>query len=356
MSNVSQFHTKEDIQAQACLWISRMDRGLSLFEQQELVVWCEQNTAHLNALLDMASYWDDVSVLNELSDLFPLDKLKTIRHHFSAIVLAASVAIVSILSVNAFIDKSFLPFIPSLNEQSLTQTQILKTNVGEQNSFTMNDGTHIQLNTNTIVHVSYTPSSRQLTLMQGEARFDIAKDKSRPFTVTSGDKSFTALGTIFNVQKNGHSDIELMVTEGRVLITKATETLEVIKHTLLTTDENTNKTELPGILVNSGEKATITKQSEMPIEQVSLDQIQRDLAWQQGMLIFNGEPLSNALTEVSRYTETHFKITDPKIANIKVSGYFKANDVEGLLASLKSNFNISYSKTANSTILLALNE
>jgi len=356
MSNVSQFHTKEQIQEQACLWISRMDRGLSPTEQRELVIWCNQNAKHHSPLLEMASYWDDVSVLNELSGLFPLEKVKKSNNKFAAIALAASAAIISLLSTNALIDQSFLPFIPSLHEQALTQTQTLKTPIGEQNSFTMSDGTHIQLNTNSIVEIAYTSTFRQLTLVQGEARFDVAKDKSRPFTVISGEKSFTALGTIFNVRKRDDREMELMVTEGRVLITKASETLEVIKQTLLTTNKNTQKSEFPGILVVSGEKAIIAKHVETPVKKVSLDQVQRDLAWQQGMLIFDGEPLSSALAEVSRYTSNQFEVSDPKIANIKVSGYFKANDVDGLLASLKSNFNINYSKSSGSKISLALAE
>ncbi len=356
MSNVSQFHTKEQIQEQACLWISRMDRGLSSIEQRELVVWCNQNTANHSTLLEMASYWDDVSVLNELSGLFPLEKTKKSNNKYAAIALAASIAIISLLSTNALIDRSFLPFLPSLQEQALTPTQTLQTLISEQNSLTMSDGTHIQLNTNSIVEIAYTSSFRQLTLVQGEARFDVAKDKSRPFTVTSGEKSFTALGTIFNVQKNDDREMELMVTEGRVLITKSTEALEVIKQTLLTTNENTKKSELPGLLVVSGEKAVIAKHEEIPVKRVSLDQVQRDLAWQQGMLIFDGEPLSKALSEISRYTSSRFEVTDPQISQVKVSGYFKANDIDGLLASLKSNFNISHSKGANSTILLALSK
>jgi len=356
MSNVSQFHTKEQIQEQACLWISRMDRGLSSTEQRDLVIWCNQNSTHHSTLLEMASYWDDVSVLNELSGLFPLEKVKKSNNKFAAIALAASVAIISLLSTNALIDQSFLPFLPSLHEQSLTQIQTLKTPIGEQRSFTMNDGTHIQLNTNSIVEIAYTSSFRQLTLVQGEARFDVAKDKSRPFTVTSGEKSFTALGTIFNVQKSDNHEMELMVTEGRVLITKANEALAVIKQTLLTTNENTQQSELPGLLVISGEKAVIAQHVNTPVEKISLDQVQRDLAWQQGMLIFDGEPLSKALVEVSRYTSSRFKLLDPKMGNLKVSGYFKANDIDGLLASLNSNFNINYSKSADSTILLALAE
>ena len=72
------------------------------------------------------------------------------------------------------------------------------------------------------------------------------------------------------------------------------------------------------------------------------------------MLIFNGEPLEKALLEVSRYTNSTFEIKDNNIAQLKVAGYFKAGDIDGLLTSLSSNFNISYQKSANNHITLAL--
>jgi len=356
MSIISLFHSKEHIQEQACLWVSRMDRGLNSNEKQALVSWCKQNTAHYKMLLEIASYWDDLTVLNELSGLFPLENSsKRITQKITAIAMAASLAIVSVLGVNALMTESFIPTIfGTKNTQQLTK--LYKTRVGEQNSFTLIDGTHIQLNTNSIVNVAYTKSYRQLTLVQGEAEFNVAKDKSRPFTVIAGEKSFTALGTIFNVQKNNEQVMELVVTEGRVLITKSDENMDVIKQTLANISPNLPLENLPGILVISGEKAVLThnaKNTENPVHKVSLDQVQRDLAWQQGMLIFNGEPLSKALLEISRYTSSKFEILDPQLSDFKVAGYFKANDIDGLLASLHSNFNIVFTKDDNNTILLS---
>lgn len=71
MNNIRQFSSKEDIQEQACLWISRLDRGLNSDEKTELDAWLSESNAHRQALLDAASLWDDMSVLNELSGLFP---------------------------------------------------------------------------------------------------------------------------------------------------------------------------------------------------------------------------------------------------------------------------------------------
>ncbi|MCJ8321211.1 MAG: FecR domain-containing protein [Colwellia sp.] len=347
MSNISQFHSKQRIQEQACLWISRMDRGLSTVEKQELTIWINQNKAHHKILLDMASYWDDLSVLNELSGLFPLEKnLQKPNNKLYAFAIAASFAVFSLLGASFLQGNSFFQF---NDQQHLVQTQTFKTKIGEQASFSMSDGSSIQLNTNSIVTVDFSPLHRQLTLVRGEARFDVAKDKTRPFTVTAGEQSFTALGTIFNVQKDNKQAMELVVTEGKVLITQATESLaNITKAFKSPLDEH-----LSGTLVISGEKSTITNNQPTRVTKISLDQVQRDLSWQQGILIFEGEPLNEVLVEVSRYTDIKFTLSDKDLAHLKVAGYFKAGDIEGLLASLHSNFNINAIHVNRNNILLA---
>lgn len=350
MSNVSRFYSKEHMQEQACLWVSRIDRGLSPTEKQALVYWCQQNNSHYTTLLEMASYWDNLTVLNELSGLFPLERSQPKSRRLATVAMAASIVLLSLISANTLLDESFIPFLPSQNEYKLSQFQTFSTRVGEQASFTLSDGSQIQLNTNTEVEINYSTKLRQLTLVRGEAQFDVNHDINRPFTVIAGEKSFTALGTIFNIQKNDEQGLELVVTQGRVLIAKANESTEVIKQSFNQPQANL----LSGILVKSGEKATIAEHIDAPVQEVSLIQVQRDLAWQQGMLIFEGEPLTTALADISRYTKIQFEIIDPQIADLKVAGYFRADDIDGLIASLEINLNIISSKAANNTILLSL--
>jgi len=347
MNNVSQFYSKNDIQEEACLWVSRMDRGLSAIEEQDLFAWIKRSNIHHSVLFEMASHWDDLSVLNELSGLFPLEQPKhKTKSKLVVLAMAASIALVSLFTTNMALHGGFWP---STNETATAQSTVFRTKLGEREIFSLPDGSNIQLNTNSVVKIDFTASHRKLTLVRGEARFDVAKDTTRPFTVTSGQQSFTALGTIFNVQKNDEQNMELVVTEGRVLITKAMEDLKNISSALIHLAED----DLPGRLIISGEKAVITKNISLPTEQVSLDKIQRDLAWQQGMLIFEGEPLKQVLVEVSRYSETEFEILDPQLMRINVAGYFKVGDTEGLLASLAGSFDIVATKAHGNVIHLA---
>ena len=71
MSNIHQFTSKELILEKASQWISAIDRGLSTQEQEQFKLWMLQSTAHQNAVYELAQLWDDLSVLNELSVLFP---------------------------------------------------------------------------------------------------------------------------------------------------------------------------------------------------------------------------------------------------------------------------------------------
>ncbi|NQZ88867.1 MAG: FecR domain-containing protein [Colwellia sp.] len=338
------------IKAQASHWISKINRSLSQGETLALYLWSKKSSFHRNTLFSLATRSNDLNVLNVLSALYPLENPKSQKNTLLVkYAIAASVTAIVLITGNIFINMT--PFPDANNEKQFIEVRMLQTEIGQQTRFSLSDGSRVKLNTNSIVKVSFSKNNRLLTLIKGEANFNVTQDKSRPFTVTAGEKSFTALGTIFNVQKSSNENMELVVTEGRVLITKSNEPLHKIANMLT----HLPKEELPGLLVTSGEIATIENNIETSNEKISFERIQRELAWQQGMLVFSGETLDEALAEVSRYTTTKFEINDVELSNIKVAGYYKANDIDGLLTSLSINFNIQFEKINNNSIHLSLN-
>jgi len=289
-----------------------------------------------------------MSVLKELSGIFPLEKKPQSRGSFiTNFALAASFAIATVTGLNFALDIN--PLAIFQNIQGANYSQTFKTKLGEQVLHSLPDGSLLQLNTNTQVTVNYKNNQRFLTLIQGEANFDVAKDKSRPFVVTVGEQSFTALGTAFNIQKKSSQDIELIVTEGKVLVSQTNDILSKITNKK---DEHSLDT-LPGLLVNVGEKSTVENNTLTVATKISPEQVQKNTAWQQGILIFDGDTLSDALAEISRYNNTTFEVLDEDISALKISGYFKAGDINGLLSSLDYNFNIQSKRTDNSSIQLS---
>ena len=353
MNNVHQFTSKDLILEQACQWISAIDRGLSEIEKEQFKLWMMQSTAHQDAVYELAQLWDELAVLNELSSLFPHRSVKQPQKKRWAFSSAIAASLFAALMVCSYL---LINLENGYNEElaKINYTKIYTTKVGEQATYVLPDGTIVQLNTNSLLEVAYSKGRRQLLLSKGEGRFNVAKDASRPFSVMAGDKSFTALGTVFNVQRNTSSDLELVVTEGKVMITDPSVAVSAndFKDYQLA-DNNAKKVrKINANIVISGEKAIIEQSITKPITQLSVDDVQRDLAWQNGMLIFNGEHLSDALNEVSRYTSTRFELSSDELANIKVAGVFKAGDVEGLLESLQTNFAIEHERLGEHMVSL----
>lgn len=326
------------IKQQARSWVRCLNRGLADSEKPQLIAWINQDPLHHKAIYKESSIFDNTSELNELNGIFPLEDHNRL-HSLSANTLFLLIGLLCLIAVvlgKSFSTSSYLsPEKPVISYQ---------TNIGEKRSVLLADGSEVTLNTHSKIIVSYSNEHRKINLLYGEAQFDVAKDKTRPFTVNTGTTLFTALGTVFNVQKNNELDMELIVTEGQVLVSDNQN-----RDSLAILIEKESQKQNSFMIITDGEKSVIENKVQKTTLKLTDDQAEQELSWQQGMLIFKGETLRQALTEVSRYTNVQFEVSNTDISNIKVAGYFKAGDVKGLLDSLSYNFDIKYKfNTTNS--------
>jgi len=330
----------ELVLADAAGWIAKLDRGLSNQEQAELSSWVNNDALNRKTLFKAASLWDDLGVLNELSALFALDQLPQQRRRAS---LALTGAIAATMLV-AFI--GWLNFTPANPPQNLQYAVALHTQVGEHKTESLPDGSSVLLNTHTEIDISYSNDVRLITLKSGEAHFDVMHDPARPFIVKAGNSYIRAIGTAFNIHVTQDNQLELLVREGVVSVHNAmpNTTRQTVNLSAVTAGQN--------LQVEAGEKMLIKTDAVSRIEKIELANIQAELAWQQGMLVFQGEPLHEALVEVSRYNSVEFRIEDDSIAAIHVAGYYKAGDIDGLLVSLEDNFGIQSRRTDGNQIVL----
>src|SRR3546814_14429474 len=74
------------------------------------------------------------------------------------------------------------------------------TEIGERQLAVLEDGSQVSLDAATKVNVRMKEAGRQVELLAGRAKFDVAKDPQRPFTVAAGDKLVVAVGTSFSVE------------------------------------------------------------------------------------------------------------------------------------------------------------
>lgn len=344
MSNVHQLRSKEERYDEASLWIERLSEGLDPEEKAELQAWLSNDSANQALLEKMARLWDKMDSLSRLSALVPQPAapVEPDSNHRSYIALAASMVLA--LSVLLFWNASFDSGNPSQTVQRPVES-FYETVIGEQQVHVLEDGTQITLNTGSRVGVRYTGDARLLHLESGEVHVQVAKDPQRPLGVLAGGRIIQAVGTAFNVEIKPDREIELVVTEGTVRVGEQPESTKVTTRNV--------KIVLPSsaTVITAGQELVMGGESEV-VKPLSEAEIEVKLSWRKGNLIFRGEPLAEVVQEVERYTGVEFVFVDENLKAVHVSGFFKAGDVEGMLAVLKENFDIEFQQESENRVLL----
>jgi transmembrane sensor len=202
------------------------------------------------------------------------------------------------------------------------------TAVGARQSIALPDGSMLTLNTATQVRTAVNGSGRKVWLDDGEAYFDIAHDSKRPFVVIAGARRITVLGTRFLVRRQG-AQVSVMVEEGRVQIAAAAGE-KGGESTVLTRNQ-----------------AAVASASSVLVMSKAPKQIDDELSWRQGRLVFDQTTLGDAAIQFNRYNTQKLVIADPAIAATRIGGSFDAGNVDGFVALLKQGFGLSVQHSGN---------
>jgi transmembrane sensor len=210
------------------------------------------------------------------------------------------------------------------------------------------DGSTITLDSQSEVRVRYTRNGRDLTLTRGQARFEVAHDVERPFSVVAGGQKVVATGTVFNVDLLG-SKVLVTLIEGRVVVLPqglGVPALESNAEGLMARSTGDAERSAPGAVAQrsprmrgrgvellAGERLVASPVEAPLVERVN---VERATAWQNGDLIFDNEALASVITRVNRYTRARIELTDASTAELKISGVFHTGDVDGFVSTISS--------------------
>lgn len=201
------------------------------------------------------------------------------------------------------------------------------------------DGSHVVLNVQTSIKVSYSDQQRQIDFIRGQAIFSVAKDPARPFVVDFGQGSVTALGTQFEVYKQSSQTL-VSLLEGQVKIKSAhSATAGAQDNEMIVVNQNEHS--VPQVSVSDTHLSKVVQSSQAQIE-----------AWKQDRLVFNDTPLALALAEANRYSQSEIKLGEPALADLHISGVFPSNNNSVLLKALEKYYPVRAEKSADGRIIL----
>lgn len=320
MSEIVKLRTRAEIDAEAAVWVWRLDSGASgEADAENFETWLRQDPRHRRAYEELTKVWET------------LDGLPDPHRALQAPPVAESAPTVAPIPYGSGRPYWWLAVAATLVAalggvtwlfQKGTETQTLATAVGQHRNITLSDGTIVALNTNTIVDTSITHETREIFLRKGEAHFGVAQDRSRPFLVHAGDAVVRAIGTAFEVRLRADKHVDVLVNEGRVEVHSAGEPAAALPVVTVRA-------------VSAGEQLS-TATTHYAVVPVSAEQVSSELAWRDGAVVFDSAPLADAIAEIQRYTDARIIVSDPTIGTLPVGGRFKTDDLQGFLDGLEA--------------------
>ena len=378
MKNVYDFPSNELIdqkvlEREAVEWLVKLDADTEPTEDelQALKEWMGRSPAHAKEIKSLNEFTGKLLVLTELNIplIKPLAKPpSTVRTVFlgRTWAMAASMAGLALLLQLVLFPDGF-----SGKVQFDDTNGYYASAMGKSTSVPLPDGSLVVLNTNSRIKVEYTDQNRNIHLIQGEAHFEVAKNKDRPFRVFAGKGRVQAVGTAFTVYLR-KEDVDVLVTEGKVELAVLSSVTETAQTQSTANSLNLNDSKSPtlymalpveqlglleageGVTVHISQKSLTKSESSSPQVKVMNDkQRNRRDTWRQGFVLFTGETLEDVIAEIGRYSPVEIEIIDPKLKKIRIGGQFRVDDLEGLFETLEFSFGLNIELLDNKRVVIS---
>lgn len=188
------------------------------------------------------------------------------------------------------------------------------TSTAEVRTIDLEDGSAVTLSAASAIAVSYTATERRVSLLEGEALFQVRHDTRRPFRVFSGPVRTTVLGTVFDVRRAG-SDVTVGVQEGVVDVSVAMGDNWPGRGERLEAGDTINV-----------DPARTTHRGVIAPSLVG--------AWRQGQLFAQYMTLRDAVDQLRRNFGGTIIVADPFLGDLRITGAYTLADPEAALRAI----------------------
>lgn len=307
----------ESIEQTAGQWLERHDFGLDADERAAFDEWLAQSVDHRVAYLRLRAAWNRTERLAALRH--PMRPVPAAPQKKSWPGLLRHAAVLGVIATAATI--AALSFTGK-------KEAVYATAVGDREIITLADGSHVELNTDTVLRADINADHRFVTLEKGEAYLDIRHDAKHPFVINAPDYRITDLGTKF-VVRTRQDKLEVGLVEGSARVEATMPGADAAPVVLKPGDV---------AIAHAGRIAVVNKNEHRIAEQ---------LGWRRGVLVFDNTALADAVTEINRYNRRQLLIDDPSIAKLTIVGTFPATDLDLVLAAAEDLYGLHITHDGN---------
>lgn len=293
--------------------------GNASFEEEVAVKqWMEESIENRQSFLKERKLFDAMLLLGNEK------VIKAGKKRYSINLSSLRTELIKIAAVIAItLEGSYLYHQYSF-EKELMATNTISVPAGQRINMTLTDGTNVWLNARTSLTypVKFSKKNRQV-ILDGEAYFEVAKDKTKPFIVQTNKYNVEVLGTQFDVDSYSGTEIfETTLMEGSVRIsslTDDTESLTLTPH---------NKAYL-----HNG------KLRVKPVDDYS------SYRWREGLICFKKETFASIMKDFEKYYGINIYITNTQVQKYLYTGKFRQTDgVDYALRVLQKDIKFTYER------------
>lgn len=207
--------------------------------------------------------------------------------------------------------------------------------LAETRTVSLPDGTSVTLNHySTLTYPERFKTDNREVELNGEAYFEVSKDKKHPFIVQTDAVDVRVLGTHFNVDayRDSH-DVRTTLLTGSVAVS--------------------NKSNSEHMILKPNEIAIYNKVEKKLTRKLLVDATD-EISWRHGEFIFDDVPLSDIARKLSNSFGTTIQITDSALQNYRISARFpNGEDLETILSVLQDAGYFNYSHDNNQITITA---
>ncbi|WP_051102334.1 FecR family protein [Methylovulum miyakonense] len=312
MTKLTDLQASQNASQQASEWFVLMNSGQASAQQrQEFIQWLAQSPSHQKAWLQTQNLWQSFEQLDAAD--FPLPKAAIKAHFFSPVRYAFAVSALLLVAV--------------LYRQPFWYADFY-TATGEAKTITLSDGSHVELATDSAVSIDYSKSHRRLILHHGEAFFTVAADAARPFDVIAGDTETRALGTAFDVNRDG-DDVQVTVYEHSVRVSAGGQGIDKLL---------TSKT---------------VRYQNQQFSAVTTANLAIADSWRRHHLVFEDQPLADVVKALNRYRRLPIVIFDGSLKNLAVTGLFETDNTDTALQTIEETLAVKVRRLPGGLVVLS---